>query len=162
MFATPLHHMAAEPLWNSSARLRRARRVGFLIIVLVGLSIIDLLLTLEYVRTIGMAELNPIAAWIMRQGSTAGLVAWKIGTVMMAATIIYSIRHRVRGEFAAWVCTLILTVLTAPLDQLWSAGSRDHARCRPVRGDRGRPLGGGRRVTPSGALSVPSCGTLKG
>jgi hypothetical protein len=113
MFATPLHHMAAEPLWNSSARLRRARRVGFLIIVLVGLSIIDLLLTLEYVRTIGMAELNPIAAWIMRQGSTAGLVAWKIGTVMMAATIIYSIRHRVRGEFAAWVCTLILTVLTA-------------------------------------------------
>lgn len=110
MSATPLSHMAAESLWSASAR---SRRVVLLIVVLVGLSIIDLLLTLEYVRTIGMAELNPIAAWILRQGSTAGLVAWKFGTVMMAATIIFSIRHRVRGEFAAWVCALILVCLTA-------------------------------------------------
>ena len=96
----------------SDAARRRARRVGVLLLLVVGLSIIDLVLTLSYVQSIGMIEANPVAAWIMRNGSPASIIAWKLGSVLMAVTIIYSIRHRRKGELAAWTCAVILILLT--------------------------------------------------
>ncbi len=92
---------------------RRSRRVTLLLLVTVMLSVFDLLLTLSYARSFGMVEANPIAAWIMREGSAAALIAWKLGSVGLAACIIYGIRHRKEGERAAWVCATILTILTA-------------------------------------------------
>lgn len=92
---------------------RRSRRVAMLLLVTVLLSMFDLLLTLNYARSFGMVEANPIAAWIMREGCSTALIAWKLGSVGLAACIIYAIRHRKEGEQAAWVCAVILAALTA-------------------------------------------------
>ncbi len=104
---------ALNPTLTGEADLRRSRRVAVLLLITVALSLFDLLLTLSYARSIGLIEANPIAAWIMREGSSAALIAWKVGSVGLAGCIIFAIRHRREGEWAAWVCAAILALLTA-------------------------------------------------
>ncbi|MCK4872511.1 MAG: hypothetical protein KAS72_07280 [Phycisphaerales bacterium] len=106
-------HAVCSELVIDPAVARRARRVVVLLLITISLSLFDLILTLTYVRSIGMAEVNPIAAWILREGSTSALVAWKLGSVLMAATIIYAIRHKRQAERAAWLAVIILGALTA-------------------------------------------------
>jgi hypothetical protein len=102
-----------KPDLTQASTPRRVRRVALLLLVTVALSLFDLMLTLNYARSIGMIEANPIAAWIMREGCSTALIAWKFGSVGLAACIIYALRHRQEGELAAWVCALILVALTA-------------------------------------------------
>lgn len=111
-----MRHSAFASLISSGADCegaeRRARRVGILLLITLTLSLFDLVLTLSYARSIGLIELNPIAAWIMRQGPSHALIAWKLGSVGLACCIIYAIRHRREGEGAAWVSVLVLAALT--------------------------------------------------
>ena len=61
---TPLCHI------EHRVRLRRdrSRRVILLIVGIVVLSLADLIVTLWHLTSVGMAEANPIAAWIIAAG----------------------------------------------------------------------------------------------
>lgn len=91
----------------------RSRRVALLIAGIVLLSLGDLLITLTYLRTTGMVEANPIAAWLIRTtGSTAALVAYKLLTVGVCVGLLHRLRRQVEGEVAAW-CAVVILALAA-------------------------------------------------
>lgn len=95
----------------------RCRRVLLLVALIAILSVGDLLVTLTMLNSLGMEEVNPFAAFIIRQQSPVGLVLFKIGSVLGCVSIILVVRHRRQGEVAAWIAAGILTVLTVR----WSA-----------------------------------------
>ena len=96
---------------GSIAGRHRARRVGLLLIATVLLSIGDLYATLTHLNSIGMVEVNPIAAHLMRTGSVAGLVLFKLGTLGLAVGLILHARYHRSAEVGAWILTLIMTLL---------------------------------------------------
>lgn len=94
-----------------SARAR-CRRVMLLLLLVIILSIGDLAATIINLQSIGMLEINPLAAFIIRYSSTYGLIIYKLGSVMFSISIILLVRHRWQGELAAWIAALILIGLT--------------------------------------------------
>ncbi len=103
---------------------RRARRVTVLLLGIVVLSVGDLLVTLGHLQSSGMAEANPIAAWIIRHtGSAAALVLYKVLTVGVCVTLLYWFRRRPAGEVAAWVGVAMLLGMCV----MWHAYSRSIA-----------------------------------
>jgi hypothetical protein len=94
----------------------RARRVLILLVGVMTLSLADLLITLTYLQANWMMEANPIAAWIIRNTpslgvTTAALASFKIGTVGVCVSLLYSLRWSRAGEAAAWVAVGVLTVM---------------------------------------------------
>lgn len=77
---------------------------------LMGLA--DLLLTLTYVRSVGMAEANPIARWLMQFDSVAVVVAFKLGTMALCSALILWKRTARTAEIGAWLCLLVMLCLT--------------------------------------------------
>ncbi len=75
------------------------------------MSLVDLELTLIYSMSVGMLEKNPIARAIMQTGSPELLVAWKLGTVGLAAVIFLCTRRHRASELAAWFCVILLGAL---------------------------------------------------
>lgn len=113
--------LAARPLVASSTRAtidsdrqtRRARRVTVILVGVVLLSIADLVLTVAHLRSVGMSETNPIAAWIIQfTGSWVGLTAYKSLTVLVSVGVLYRLRRHLSGEIAAWCCLALLTGLS--------------------------------------------------
>ncbi len=99
---------------------RRARRVKFLLIGILLLSAGDLALTLGHLKTTGMAEANPIAAFLIRSTDSVGaLVAFKSLTVAVCVTLLYCFRRYRAGEIAAWCGMAIL----AGMSVMWHAYS---------------------------------------
>ncbi len=90
----------------------RGRRVLLLMGLVTILSLGDLIVTLTFLRSTGMVELNPLAAFVIRNQSIAGLIFFKVGSVLMSVSILTMIRHTRRGEIAAWVAASILVALT--------------------------------------------------
>lgn len=90
----------------------RALRVGLLILAVLLMSIMDLSLTLTYLRGPGMGEGNPIARWVMSANCGWALTAFKMGLVGITCIILWVARRRASGEVAAWACALILVWLT--------------------------------------------------
>jgi hypothetical protein len=87
----------------------RARRMTILIFGIIALSFADLLVTITHLRTIGMIEANPIAAYLIeRHGSIWVLSAYKLATMSVCVVILIYIRRYVLGEFAAWTSIAIL------------------------------------------------------
>ncbi len=79
----------------------------------VVLSLADLLVTLLHLRSRGMMEANPIAAWIIgHTGSVSLLVAYKATTVGVCVGLLYRLRRHVEGEVAAWCAVMILAVVS--------------------------------------------------
>ncbi|MGQ0626694.1 MAG: DUF5658 family protein [Phycisphaerales bacterium] len=106
----PLHgaaHLKGEALGRM-----RALRVGLLILAVLLMSIMDLSLTLTYLRGPGMGEGNPIARWVMSANCGWALTAFKMGLVGITCIILWVARRRASGEVAAWACALILVWLT--------------------------------------------------
>jgi hypothetical protein len=90
----------------------RSRRVAVLLIGILILSLADLLLTLSHMRTIGMAEANPLAVWIVKEtGSAAVLSAFKIVTVALSCGLLFLCRHTRSSEAACWFALGILVAL---------------------------------------------------
>ncbi len=96
----------------AAVEVARARRVVLLVGAVVLLSVGDLLATMMCLRSMGMQEINPVAEFIIRHNSTAGLILFKFGSVMASVSLLLLIRHRRQGEIGAWIALLILTVLT--------------------------------------------------
>ena len=106
---------AAAPvmsLLTQASRPRvRALRVSLLLLATVLTGVIDLLLTLNYVTSIGMIELNPLARLLMKYDGPSGIVLWKLLTLSLAVGILFRARHRRFAEVAAWCCFLVSIAL---------------------------------------------------
>lgn len=82
------------------ATASRARRVVLLIVLLSVVNAFDLAFTLLASSSAHFVELNPIAAGLVH--TTAGLVAFKILTVLLAFCILFHFRRRALTELACW------------------------------------------------------------
>jgi len=90
----------------------RSRRVTILVVGILLLSLLDLILTLYNLRTIGMAEANPIAAWIVEETGSAWLLsAFKACSLIVSCGLFYAFRTRRSAEFACWFSIGVLVVL---------------------------------------------------
>lgn len=91
---------------------RRENRVVALTGLIALLSLSDLVITLMFLRTIGMSEGNPIARLVMSYNSPAMLIAWKLATVALTSLIFVVGRKRGVAEAGCWVCAGVLVWLT--------------------------------------------------
>ncbi len=91
----------------------RARRVILLLVGILTLSTADFLLTVAYLQSTGMIEINPIAAYIIQvTNSPWALAGFKAVTVGICASVLFVLRRRVEGEAAAWVAIAILAAMS--------------------------------------------------
>ncbi len=91
----------------------RPRRVVLLIVGIVVLSIGDLGVTLLHLKSSGMIEANPVAAWIIAHtGSGALLTAYKAVTVAICVGLLFRLRRHVEGEIGAWCAVLIMAAVS--------------------------------------------------
>ncbi|MBX3358431.1 MAG: hypothetical protein KF745_08380 [Phycisphaeraceae bacterium] len=115
MRSTPVFIPAAPILaapGKDSAIRRRTTRVLGLTAAVALMSIADLVITLTYLRSVGMSEGNPIARFIMEHGSSSLLIWWKLTSVSLACLILIYARKTRSAEIGAWICFAILGWLT--------------------------------------------------
>jgi len=90
----------------------RARRVIVLLGGIIVLSLADLIVTVGHLRSIGMVEANPIAAYLIRVTQSPWVLAeFKCLTVGICVALLYRLRRRVAGEVGAWCAVVILAAL---------------------------------------------------
>ena len=94
--------------WMMPMLRTRSRRVIALALAIVLMSSVDLYLTLLYVTSMGMNELNPLARAMMSYESPTVLAVWKFATVALCLGILFYIRTRRSAEIGAWVGFLVL------------------------------------------------------
>ena len=105
--------MQPQPDASFDSHARRARRVTVLLAGVMVLSLADLIITLAHLRSTGMAEANPIAAYIIRTTHSPWvLAAYKAVTVGICVALLYRLRRAVTGEVAAWCAVVILTLMS--------------------------------------------------
>lgn len=92
--------------------LPRADRVCILVAVAAILNLADLWLTVHFMQTTGMVELNPLARFIAGAG-TSGLAVFKGASVLTHAAVLAALRRRRSAEVGAWVSVLALALLTS-------------------------------------------------
>jgi hypothetical protein len=129
--------MTLDPLDRTATR--RAWRVIMLTAAVALMSLVDLYITLLYVRTVGMGEGNPLARWIMLHFSADVVIWWKLLTVTLACVIFITARKSRIGELGVWVsCGLLLWLIirwmtysaevTALTPVLHTLSDHDHAK----------------------------------
>jgi len=111
-------HRAGSPgLWPLLTAIFDARnrglRVGLLLASVAAMAGADLWMTLTYVTSIGMMELNPLARAVMLHGSPWLLAAWKISTSGFGVVALFCTRRSGYAEIAAWLCFAVMSLLTA-------------------------------------------------
>lgn len=93
--------------------LSRPRRVIFLLLGVVVLSLADLAITLAHLNSTGMAEANPIARSVISlTGSPASLVCFKLLSVLVCVALLYKVRRTLQGEIASWGALAILSIMS--------------------------------------------------
>jgi hypothetical protein len=100
------------PLKDCTCPQSRGLRVILLIIATSLMGMADLLLTLTYVQSVGMAEANPIARWLMQFNSVGLVVLFKVGTIAVSGWLILWRRKTRTAEIGAWLCLLVMIALT--------------------------------------------------
>jgi len=100
---TPAHERALSA---------KARRVVLLILAIGLMGFSDLVITLTYMRSVGMIEVNPIARYMIEIGSVGQLIRYKLFTMGLSCGVLYILRRHPRAEHGAWLCVAILFVLT--------------------------------------------------
>lgn len=103
--------LALDPL-TAAAQRRRSWRVLMLTAAVLVMSLVDLHITLLYVRTVGMGEANPLARWMMMHFSPNVLIWWKLLTVSLACAIFVMARRTRIAELGVWVACGLLVWLT--------------------------------------------------
>ena len=97
----------------SPTEIHRSERVTWLLGGVIVLSLIDLILTISYLTSVGMSEGNPIAAWLVTEtNSIWPLALYKAITVSICVTLLYRTRYRSQSEVASWCAMLILVALS--------------------------------------------------
>lgn len=87
------------------------RRLVLLIIAITLMSLADLALTLTYMRSIGMIELNPVARYMVEIGQTQQLVLFKLFTTVLAGGTLFLLRRCRCAEPTAWLAVAIMLAL---------------------------------------------------
>lgn len=104
-----------QVLWTASGAIlekSRSRRVQYMLLTVVLLSLADLYLTIMFLLQGGFPEANPVARAIMGANSIALLIAWKLATVAVTVSILYAVRKTRSAELGAMVCCGVLGWLT--------------------------------------------------
>lgn len=90
----------------------KSRRVVLLILAIGLMGFADLVITLTYMRSVGMIEVNPIARFMLDVGSVEQLVLYKLFTMGLSCGVLYILRRHPRAEHGAWVCVVLLFALS--------------------------------------------------
>jgi uncharacterized membrane protein len=91
----------------------RPTRVAALLAVIVGLSLLDLVLTVGHMASSGMFESNPIAAALANwTGTPLAIVDFKVLSVLVGVSLLFRMRRHASAELAAWLMTVVLVVLS--------------------------------------------------
>jgi len=72
----------------------------------------DLACTVIYMTHIGLLEMNPLARFMIEIGGLRQLVVFKLGSMALSCGCLYLTRYHRRTEQMAWVCAVILLLLT--------------------------------------------------
>lgn len=89
---------------------RDLRFLGYSLAIVL-MSVADLKMTLFYVTSVGMTEVNPIARFLMVYGGVCSIVLWKAATVACGVFILWRIRRHRVAEVGAWICCAVLAAL---------------------------------------------------
>ena len=95
-----------EPKLQASSANKRRLVLLITAIILMGLT--DLALTLTYMRSIGMIEMNPLARLMISIGQTRQLVLFKLLTITVSVGCLIAMRHHRWAERAAWCAVVLL------------------------------------------------------
>jgi len=109
LFGPPREVISPE---SERAANAKSRRVVLLILAIGLMSFADLVITLTYMRSVGMIEANPIARLMLEIGSIDQLVRYKLFTMSLSCGVLYLLRRHARAEHGAWVCVALLFALT--------------------------------------------------
>lgn len=99
-----------NPAPHAASILPRADRVCILVAVAASLNLADLWLTVHFMQTTGMVEMNPLARFIAGAG-ISGLAAFKGASVLIHAAVLGALRRRRSAEVGAWVSVAALALL---------------------------------------------------
>jgi len=91
----------------------RPRRVALLAIAMILMGLADLQLTLTYMGSAGMLELNPLARAMIDLGGAPQLIRFKLLTIAVSAGLLYLLRRHSIAERCAWLSCAALLGLTA-------------------------------------------------
>lgn len=101
-----------EVLNRSADPTVRGVRVTLLLGAVALVSIVDLMLTLKLVTSVGMIEANPIARMVMQTGDTTYLTIFKMTLTAISLGAIFWCRRHKLGEIAAWICFCVMLALS--------------------------------------------------
>ncbi len=90
----------------------RARRVSVLVLAFAVLGVADLVLTMSYMGGIGLFEGNPLARALAIGGGAGSLVAFKLLTIALSAVILFGLRTKRSAELGAWLCVVVMSVVS--------------------------------------------------
>ena len=90
----------------------RGRRVLLLLAAVTLLGLGDLYATLLHLQSVGMAEMNPIAAHLMAAGSVPALVLFKLGCMALAVGLMWRVRRHIAAEMGTWLLFGVMALLT--------------------------------------------------
>jgi len=90
----------------------RSLRVTLLAAAMLLMGLADLQLTLTYMRSVGLIELNPIAREMVEIGGARQLVMYKLLSIAMSAGVLYLLRRHALAERCAWASCALLLALT--------------------------------------------------
>jgi hypothetical protein len=99
----------------------RSLRVGLLLLAVALMSVGDLALTLTFITSVGMIELNPIARWVMHLESPHAVAIWKVALILLNVGLLFYFRKRRLAEVASWACFLVMAFVS--IRWLWFAMS---------------------------------------
>ena len=122
-------HMSATS-GDCGALSRRGTRIALAIGVASVLGLADLWLTVHFMQTTGMNELNPIARAMVGL-SPAALVCYKLLCMLVNGLILTALRGRPSAELAAWACVALMVALTAHWHQ-YAGGAHEVASMDPA------------------------------
>ncbi len=110
----PRTGVAARPRFRKrqGPERRRVFRVLALLAAVLVMGLADLEMTLAYATTVGFAEANPVARWVMNVGSVRYLAVFKLTTMSIGLGILYWARKTPHGEVGAWACFLAMAWLS--------------------------------------------------
>ena len=97
---------------GTSANSTRSRRVCRLVAGVCVVGVFDLALTIHFMTTTGMHEVNPVARSIALT-SPGLLVLFKAALTALSAGILMRVRDRASAEVGAWLAAAVMLALSA-------------------------------------------------
>ena len=91
---------------------RRSQRVVILLLATIAFGLGDLYSTITHMQHLGFVESNPFAAHLVAAKSVPGLILFKLGSLGIAAGLLYHTRVHISGELGAWVLLFVMLALT--------------------------------------------------